>query len=308
MVKFNYYLVKAIRDVLSLDTIKLALITGIPLFLIWLGIGWLTWDLVVSYTYKIITWIPFSIIRANGAFVIAFFIWLLAMLVSYAFIVGLFNAFFYKNIESRFYEFLNVLIILSIAVFWSVVIILNWNYIFKGIERLLTWLPFETVDQGVSYLLAIYIFYNFFVITLYLIVFMFKEPYLSTLKEIHYNDIEILNHIKSSKAYSILFRDILIFTVFIIAAVPVLFIPFANFLMVLFLWTWLYKESAFVGVCSLFCTDYEYEEIKHHRLAIWIIALIASFLNFIPIISFFTPFFVLTLYFHYIIHFKKVRS
>jgi len=308
MVKFNYFFIKAIKDVLSIETIKLALITGIPIFFLWLGIGWALWDIVVAYTSKIITWIPFSIIRANGAFVIAFFIWFLAGMVTYAFIVGLFNLFFYKNVESRFFEFLNIFLIMLISIFWALVIIFKWNSIYFGIQKLLTWLPFETVDQGVAYLLAIYIFYNFFVITHYLTVFIFKEPYLTTLKEIHYLDISILSHIKSSKAYTILLRDGLFFIIFLIAAVPVLFVPVANFLIVLFLWTWLYKESAFLGVCALFCADYEYEELKEHRVFIYIIAFVASLLNLIPIISIFTPFFILTLYFHWIVHFKRMRS
>ncbi|WP_281951000.1 EI24 domain-containing protein [Nitrosophilus kaiyonis] len=306
MVKFNYFFVKSIKDVLTTDSIKLALITGIPVLLLWFGIGWLLWDVVTSYTYKIITWIPFSIIRANGAFIISFFIWFLATMITYAFIIGLFTNFFYKNIESRFYEFLNVLLILMISVFWSAVIIFKWNLIYEEIKKLLTWLPFETVDQGISYLLAIYIFYNFFVITLYLVVFIYKEPYLSTLKDIHYPDIDSQNNIKSNFAFAILSRDIFLFIVFMLAAVPVLFIPFANFLIIWFLWTWLYKESAFLGVCSMFCADYDFDELKHHRLIIWSIALTASVLNFIPIISFFTPFFVLTMYFHWIMHHKKI--
>jgi len=308
MVKFNYFFIKAVKDVLSFETLKLALITGIPILFLWFGLGWLFWDSVVALTSKIITWIPFSIVRANGAFIIAFFIWFLSVMVTYAFIIGFFNNFIYKKIESRFYEFINVVFVLSISTFWALVILLKWQVIYKAIEKLLTLLPFETVDQAISYILAIYIFYNFFVITLYFVVFVFKEPYLATIKDLHYPDIEILKHIKSNKAYAILIRDIILFLLFIVAVLPVLFIPFANFLVVLFLWTWLYKESAFLGVCSLFCAEYEYEDLKHHRLTIWVIALISSLINFIPIISIFTPFFILTIYFHWIVHYKRVKS
>ncbi len=307
MVKFNYFFVKSIKDVLSYETIKLALITAIPISIMWIGLGWLLWDEAVSVIYKAIAWIPFSIIRANGAFIIAFFIWILVTMVTYSFIVALFSNFFYKRIESRFYEFLNVILVLFISVFWSLVIILKWENLYDIIKKLLTLLPFETVDQGVSYLLTLYLFYNFFVITLYAIVYIFKEPYLTTLKEIHYQDVKDIDRISVRNSYIVLFRDILLFIVFTLVAIPLLFIPFANILTIWFLWAWLYKDSAFVGICSLFCNNEELNEAKHHRIVIWIITVTASLLNFIPLISFFTPFFVLTMYFHWIMHFKKLN-
>ncbi len=307
MVKFNHFFIKAVKDVLSFETMKLALMTGIPIMTLWIGVGWLFWEPVTALTSQVLTWIPFSIIKANGAFVIAFFLWFLAVMVSYSFMVSFFNALFYRFVEKPLFEFVNVVLVLILSVGWSLAIIFNWESIYAQIGRLLVLLPFDTVDQAISYLLAIYLFYNLFVITLYITVFFFREPFLLSLKELHYPDTVCESASGVSGVYALLVRDGALFALFMVAVLPLLFIPVANFLAIVFLWTWLYKESAFMGVCSLCCGDYEKESYKEHRLVIWVAAFVASLLNFIPVLAFLTPFFVMALYFHWIMH-EKSRS
>ncbi|BAF70513.1 EI24 domain-containing protein [Nitratiruptor sp. SB155-2] len=300
--KINKFIVKTINDMLSLDTIKLALITGIPLLLVWLGLAWIFWGPVTHFTTEIITWIPFSIVRANGAFIITFFLWFVAVLVSYAFFIGLFSGFLLGGKKESRFEAINFTLIMIFAVVWALFILVKWPWLNHEIQRFLTILPFDTVAQGLSWLLAFYLFYNLFLITEYFTIFVFREAFLRAMMEKHLGDMELSRtDISQTKAYARLYWDIFWFFLASIAILPILFIPIANFLAVWFIWAWLYKESAFLGVCSYLCTQSEYEKLKEHKAYLLSASLVSALLNFIPIINIFTPFFIMDLYFHWII-------
>ncbi|MRJ02897.1 MAG: hypothetical protein GXO19_00005, partial [Epsilonproteobacteria bacterium] len=117
--KINRYLIQAIRDMVTLDTVRLALSTGIPLALLWIGIGWLLWDPMVALTTHLINWLPFSIVRANGAFIITFFIWFAAVLISYAVAIGLFSGFIMAKKEESRFETINFTLIFVLSLLWA---------------------------------------------------------------------------------------------------------------------------------------------------------------------------------------------
>ena len=304
--KINTYIVRTIRDMLSLSTIKLALMTAVPLFFIWVGIGWLLWEPLVNFTTQIITWVPFSIVRANGAFVITFMLWFIAVLVSYAIFIGLFSAFILGGKKESRFEAINFTLIFIFSIFWAGVIMIFWPDINYQIQRFLTILPFDTVAKGIAWILAFYILYNLFLITEYFVVFLFREPFLKALAEKYAGELDITpRDISGARTYYTLYKDIFWFFIASILILPILFIPIANFLAVWFVWAWLYKESAFIGVCSLLCTKEEYMRLKEHKAYLVVASLSAALLNFIPIINVFTPFFIMDLYFHWVMEIKK---
>ncbi len=304
--KINTYIVRTIRDMLSLSTIKLALMTAVPLFFIWVGIGWLLWEPLVNFTTQIITWVPFSIVRANGAFVITFMLWFIAVLVSYAIFIGLFSAFILGGKKESRFEAINFTLIFIFSIFWAGVIMIFWPDINYQIQRFLTILPFDTVAKGIAWILAFYILYNLFLITEYFVVFLFREPFLKALAEKYAGELDITpRDISGARTYYTLYKDIFWFFIASILILPILFIPIANFLAVWFVWAWLYKESAFIGVCSLLCTKEEYMRLKEHKAYLVVASLSAALLNFIPIINVFTPFFIMDLYFHWVVEMKK---
>jgi len=298
--RINNYIIKSIRDMLSLETIKLALYTGVPLALFWIAVGWLLWDPITAFTIKVISWIPFSVVRANGAFIIIFYLWFAAVLISYALFVGLFSGLLLAQKEESRFEAINFGTIFVFAIFWAVVIFASWPALNERIQYYLTLLPFQTVAEGIAWLLAIHILYNLFLISEYFVVFLFREPFIAALLEKHYPDFETKEANLKARAFGRLTRDTLLYLLLFVLILPVLFIPVANFLATWFLWAWLYKESAFLGVCSLLCDERLYDDLREHKGTLFVISLLAALLNFIPIISFFTPFFVFTLYFHWI--------
>ena len=304
--KINTYIVRTIRDMLSLSTIKLALMTAVPLFFIWLGIGWVLWDPLVHFTTQIITWVPFSIVRANGAFVITFFLWFIAVLVSYAIFIGLFSAFILGGKKESRFEAINFTLIFIFSIFWAGVIMVYWPDINIQIQRFLTLLPFDTVAKGIAWILAFYLLYNLFLITEYFVVFLYREAFLKALAEKYAGELEITpRDISGARTYYTLYKNIAWFFIASILILPILFIPIANFLAVWFIWAWLYKESAFIGVCSLICTKEEYLHLKEHKAYLISASLVSALLNFVPIINVFTPFFIMDLYFHWIVEMKE---
>ncbi len=304
--KINTYIVRTIRDMLSLSTIKLALMTAVPLFFVWLGIGWVIWDPLVHFTSQIITWIPFSIVRANGAFIITFLLWFIAVLVSYAIFIGLFSAFILGGKKESRFEAINFTLIFIFSIFWAGVIMVFWPDLNIEIQRLLTVLPFDTVSKAISWILAFYLLYNLFLITEYFVVFIFREPFIKALAEKYAEELDISpKDISRTRIYFALYKDIAWFLIASVLILPILFIPIANFLAVWFLWAWLYKESAFIGVCSLLCTKEEYMRLKEHKAYLIAASLVSALLNFIPIINVFTPFFIMDLYFHWIVEMKR---
>ena len=306
--RINSHIIRSIRDMLSLETIKLALYTGVPLAIFWIGMGWLLWDPLTAFTIKVISWIPFSVVRANGAFIIIFFLWFAAVLISYALFVGLFSGLLLAQKEESKFEAINFGTIFGLAIFWAVVIFASWPTLSQKIEYYLTLLPFQTVAEGIAWLLAIHIIYNLFLISEYFVVFLFREPYIAALLEKHYPDCSITDSGLRAKAFGRLTRDTLLYIPLFLLLLPLIFIPVANFLATWFLWAWLYKESAFLGVCSLLCDDGVYSELREHKGIFFLISLLSALLNFIPIISIFTPFFVFTLYFHWIMEERKARG
>ncbi len=305
--KINTYIIRTIRDMLSLSTIKLALMTAVPLFFIWLGIGWLLWNPLVHFTAQIIAWIPFSIVRANGAFLITFFIWFIAVLTSYAVFIGLFSAFILGGKKESRFEAINFTIIFLFSIFWATVIMVFWPEINHEIQYFLTILPFDTVAKGISWILAFYILYNLFLITEYFVVFVYREAFLKALAQKYANELPITpRDISGARTYYTLYKDIVWFFIASLLILPILFIPIANFLAVWFIWAWLYKESAFIGVCSLLCTKQEYEKLREHSTYLISASLVSALLNFIPIINIFTPFFIIDLYFHWIVEEKQL--
>ncbi|BDY11730.1 EI24 domain-containing protein [Hydrogenimonas cancrithermarum] len=308
MKRVNSYFLRSIKDILRWDILRLALAVGLPLMALWIWIGWIFWTPSVAITSQIISWIPFSIVKANGALFIVFFIWLIAVLVSFAAITALLGLPLLRKLGEKTYYIYTFSTLLLLSAGWALSILLNWHYINEEMQIFLTLLPFQTVADLISWLLAFYIFYNAFILTLFLVISYFRRPFLEAIKELDYPDV-VTEKGKIGKAHHIsVIRDSILFVLFSIIAFPVLFIPIANVFIQLFLWAWLYRESYFLSACSLYCNEEDYRHLREHRYTIWSIAVFASLLNFLPIINIFAPFFGQIMFFHWIMEHKSGQN
>ncbi len=308
MHKVNGYFLRSIKDLMRWDVLRLALGLGLPLMAVWVVIGWLLWGPMVAVTTQIITWVPFSLVKANGALFITFFVWFVAVLISFAALTALVGPPMLRKFKERTYYIYTFSAILFFSALWALVILLNWPRIDSEIQYFLTLLPFQTVSDALAWLLAFYLFYNAYILTLFLIISYFKEPFLEGIRELDYPEVELDGNGISKSHHYAHFRDAFLFIIFSVIAFPVLFIPVANIFVQLLLWGWLYREAYFLSVCNSYCTEEEYRHLREHNFTIWSIALLASLLNFLPVINIFTPFFAIIMFFHWIMTHKSINQ
>lgn len=299
---------RSIRDLVRWEVLREVLVTGIPMILIWLGIGWVFWDKLLYWSTLLISWVPFSVVKANGAMLVLFLLWALAVLVSYAFLTAIVGPLFFRRMKKGYYYY-SFTALLGFAMLWGWLMMLNWGSLEKWIaNKLLVWLPFQTVAEGSAVLLNFYVFYSFYILSLFLVLSLYRKDFLETVREIEYPDLEIAAEKVKVSHLPVALRDSLLFIVLTVLFFPLLMIPIVNVLIQLFLWAWLYRDATFRGTCQLYCSTEEYERLRHHRAVIWSIAFFASLLNFVPIINIFTPFFAQLVVFHWIMQSKGIAN
>ena len=293
-------LLKGIRDTLSWNVIKVALATGIPLAMLWIAVGYFLWEPVVSLTSLAIGWVPFSILKANGAFLIGGFVWFTAVLVTYALIVAVFHTPIFRLVPEEKYEYFSIILLLLISLGWTLFAFLNWDFVYGEVAKVLTWFPFQTMQLGVAVMLAILFFYNLFIVSQALMVLLYHKLFLRKLQESEYPGVSLVESYKKRHFFRVAIRDVVIFFLLLMIFFPLFFVPFVNMALQVLLWAWLIRDSYFLAAASLYADDEEIQELKRNRFVIWGIAFITSMLNLMPVINILAPFFALITFFHWV--------
>jgi hypothetical protein len=302
--KVSSCIIKAVKDLFTPEVIKVVLITALPLFLFYFGILFLFWDEIINFSNLLISWVPFSVLKLNGAFFILFFLWFISVVVTFAIISAILGPIFLKNLSERGHYLYTVSLIFILSLFYAFLFINNWDFINSEVQRLLTVLPFDTVSKAVGAIVAVYIFYNLFILSLFMVIFAFAKPFLEAIRELEYPDLEI-NTQDKFKFKRVFLKDVFLFIVLFILLFPLFFIPVVNIGVQVFLWTKLYHDSFIYFVCNEYCSNEEFEELKRHKLKTILIAIIAASFNFLPIINFFAPFFAVIMFFHCVMQLKR---
>jgi len=291
------------KELLSWHTIKYALGSGIIVSAIWIAIGFGVWDFLVGISSKIVELVPFSMVRSNGAWMLSSFLWLQLVLITFALIFAFFGNIVLKSVSKERYSAFSIFILLASAIFWAIVWFFEGAYIYKEFLKLLTWLPFETVEKGIAFLIGFYIIYNAIIVTMLFITSLFSEPLIASVEERHFPNEPIhKDHIFKSIGYTI--KDTVIFIVASIVAFPLLFVPIVNIIVQVLLWMWLIKDTISFDGATLTFDKVEVSEIKKHNIALWFISFITALFNFVPILNLFGPYFGEMSIFHY---FKKLK-
>ncbi len=61
------------KEILTWNTMKIALIIGVLVSVFWAGVGFLFWDHIVSLGARVVELVPFSMVRSNGAWMLSAF-------------------------------------------------------------------------------------------------------------------------------------------------------------------------------------------------------------------------------------------
>jgi hypothetical protein len=278
-----YSLTLAFQDLKRKEVQKLSIINGIIFSVLWLGISFLAWGYVKDLTVTIINLLPFKFIQNAGAYFILIILWIQTVLISIGIVFSVFNSLISKKLLPLIISFL-------IAFFWLFIFFANEGTIISYLEKLLRIFPFETIEDAVATILAVFILYSFYIATLYHGFLALSAKTIEKITKEEYPDITI-NRLNIFKLMYIIVRDLILFFVAFLIFYPLLFIPFINLLIIIFLWAFLIKESLSETIKML-----TGKEVKK----LWLFSFLSVIFNFIPLVNFYAPAFGEFLIYRYV--------
>jgi hypothetical protein len=280
----------AFKEILRPKSTKYAMGTGLVVTLIWILIAYLLWSPLVTLTGFTIELLPFSMIRSNGAWMLSSFIWLQLVLVTFALIFAFLGNFITQQANKSRYNAIAIIIAIFSALFWSIIWFYEGDFIYDQILKLFTWLPFETIQKSLAYLIAFYIIYSAIIVTHIFVTSLFSINYLNEIRQEHFA-YDAFNQTKEINTLLKTIKDTLIFVALSIITLPLLFIPIVNFIILVLLWVWLMKDTLSYDTASyVFAKDFK-GALQKYKKAVWAIAFIGSLFNFIPVFNLFGPYF-----------------
>jgi len=297
-------IIVAFSEILKWDTIRIVLFSGIVVTGFWTVVGFLLWDDLISVSAKALEFVPFSMLRANGAWMLSAFLWFQLVLITFALIYAFFGNLILRVVSKEKYSAFTFLTVFLSALFWAVVWFFAGDYIYEQFLKMMTWLPFETIEKGLAFMIALYMLYNAIIVSMLFIASLFSEPIIKMVEKRHFAEEEVVKeNIFVSLRYTI--RDTLIFTGLSIVAFPLLFVPVLNMFVQIILWMWLTKDTISFDALSLVYRTPDRSLLGKHRLAVYFITFVTVMFNFIPVFNLFGPFFGEIAMFHY---FKSVKK
>jgi len=290
--------------ILNYKTIKRALAIGFVVTLIWSAIGYFLWDELVSFGAYFIDLVPFSMLRSNGAWILSFFLWFILVLVSFALILSFFGNMILERISKEKYSSFSLLIVFASAAFWSLIWFFEGSYLHAKFLRLLNWLPFETVQESLAYLLGFYFIYCCIIVTMLLVTSFFSEGLLEDIRDKHFPYEPFLeeNEVKVSENRLL---DVIIYIVASVIAFPLLFIPVVNLVIQLGLWIWLIKDTFVNDSAALVIPKEKRAKLSEYKSGFFVISAVTALFNFLPIFNIFGPFFGEISMFYYLKQIEK---
>ncbi len=295
-----YALIESFRTITKQNISKFALLSGIGLALFWTIIGFFIWHPLIDFTAHLLDFVPFALIKDNGVWMFSSIVFIQAIFISFAFIIIIFSSTIIKDSKKQKYPLYILSIAFSVIFFWAIIWYANHASIHIALAKILTWFPFKTIEQSISYIFAIYILYSLFIISLLFFVSFFSEKILNL--GLNYN----INKNFEFKIIKYTLKDSLIYLIASIVLFPLLFIPIINFFAQILVWMWLGKDTITFDIGTIF---YDKENIKNikqqHKFAIWFILFAASFFNLVPLLNIFSPYFGEFAMYYYLEGYKK---
>jgi len=299
MQDFMDAIVFGFKEILRASTMKFAMLSGIIVSAVWIVVGFFFWDELIALTSSTLSFLPFSMLRSNGAWMLSTFLWLQLVLVTFALIFAFFGNMIMEKLDKEKYASFSLVVGLFSAGFWSVVWFFESDYIYAQFLKLLTWLPFETIEKGLAYLIAFYIIYTAIIVTLIFVSSMLSSRFLRKIREEHFPYDRMYDD-NNSKTVLKTLRDTLIFTALSVVSFPLLFVPVVNFLLLVGLWVWLMKDTLTTDTASFVFGTVDKERLKKYKFGLWGISFIGSLFNFIPVFNVFGPYFSEIAMFYYL--------
>jgi len=187
--------------------------------------------------------------------------------------------------------------LIMVAVLW-----IFWDSFSSLVSHLVSMIPyighFDFVQSAASFMGALVVGYGLIIALISILTSLYSPKLLVKLAKKSYPNIEPNDYSKISKSIYYNIKATLIFIVLLILFLPLIFVPVLGQIIMLLLWAILIKEPTFYDVSSLFIKDEK--EYKGYK-SIWIVAIIASLFNFIPILNLFAPIFAQIMFMHWLL-------
>lgn len=293
-----------IEEVLRWRTTLIIVVFSAISIVFWSMMGWFYWPQLLAFSNRLVTWLPFAMLRSNGAWMLSTFLWVQAIMLTVALVSLLLTVTLYRNLPKRDFTNAAVWLLLGSTLFWSVVWFYKGSVIYHGALHLLTILPFDTVENGVSILLIFYLLYNGAIITMLFLASLYSPVLLRRVREEVY-PYESIHTEAELRSVGYTVRDTVIFVIASLVLLPLLFVPVLNIFVQLLLWVWLYKDTFTFDVGALFYTREKLRSVKKRNAALWAIAAVTALFNFFPLFSFAAPFIGEVMMFRYLVGLKS---
>ncbi len=269
---------------------KFALISGAAVTLFWIMVGVILWDSIVAFSSTFIDLVPFSMIRADAAWFLSTFLWFQLVLITFALVFAFSGSFIAERYSKDKFSSFSLFLFMGSALFWTVIWFFESNMIHTQFSKLITWLPFETIEKGLAALIGIYFIYNAIVVSIIFISSLFSSKMLNEIRETYYPYDDVIED-SEIKTLEYTLKDTAIFLVVSTIAIPLIFIPVVNFLVQVTLWIWLIKDTFVFDSATVLMKESKKDMFKEHRYGLYGISFITSLFNFIPVFNLFGPFF-----------------
>lgn len=286
------------QEIIKYHTMKKVLLLGLIVSVIWAVVAYLLWGSLVSISSSVIDLVPFSMIRSNGAWMLASILWFALVLITFSLILMFFGNMILEKVSKEKFSSLSLAIAFGSAFFWGIIGFFSADTIHLKFSQLLNWLPFETVQASMAYLIAFYFIYSAIIVSMLLVTSFYSETLLNEINRKHfpYDDLleENMLEMDSHRA-----KDIAIYTLISLVTFPLLFIPLVNFILQMGLWIWLIKDILLKDSAILLINSEETEKLKEYKKGFYFISAITALFNFIPLFNLFGPFFgEITMYYY----------
>lgn len=277
---------------------KIALISGLLTSVILVIFGVIFWNPLISFVGFMLELVPFFLVRSNGAEIVSIFIWMQVVLITFALIVVLTGAFLFKKMNQREYVYLYITSLIGSIAFWALIWFFKGDYLHAELLKFLNWIPFETIDKSISFMIACLIIYNLIIVFSLFVASILSQKVLFEINREYFDDDVIYSRVMNIFKYTI--KDTSIFVLLSVVLFPLFFIPVLNWIVQVGLWTYLVRNTMRYDVGTLLFNDKYEVKLKNANKAIWSISFVSAIFNFIPFINFFGPFFGEISMFHYL--------
>jgi uncharacterized protein involved in cysteine biosynthesis len=188
--------------------------------------------------------------------------------------------------------------VISLAV--TVVVVWLVNDLLTGfVKGYLSWIPWEWLQTSGAAVATVAIAYTIFILIHAVVTSLMIEPLLIKLAKKEYPEIPVVGTADISTSVLLSLKAGLVFLLLFLFTFPIMFIPLIGAVWMLWLWSILLKEPTLYDVSSLFVKDKAL--IKEKKKKTTLLAMLASGLNYIPLLNIFSPVFAQILFMHHVL-------